>query len=72
MTYVNPQSVTACGIIFPILGAVAVYLRFRTRHSRKAELRVDDWLCVPALVGSTLLPRLFQRTDEGCQGVSMG
>ena len=51
MTYVNPGSVTACGVVFPILGAVAVALRFRMRHTRKIDLGADDWLCLPALVG---------------------
>ena len=50
MTYVNPGSVTAIGVLFPILGAVAVGLRFRIRRIRKTELGVDDWLCLPALV----------------------
>lgn len=50
MTYVNPGSVMACGILFPILGAIAVFLRFKTRHARKIDLGADDWLCLPALV----------------------
>ena len=51
MTYVNPRSVTACGILFPILGAIAVALRFSVRHRRKIDMGADDWLCLPALVG---------------------
>lgn len=51
MTYVNPGSVIACGVVFPILGAIAVALRFKIRHSRKLTLGADDWLCLPALVG---------------------
>ena len=41
----------ACGILFPILGAIAVALRFKIRHARKTDLGADDWLCLPALVG---------------------
>ena len=51
MTYVSPRRVTACGILFPILGATAVTLRFRIRRARKTVLGADDWLCLPALVG---------------------
>ena len=51
MTYVNPRSVIACGVLFPILGAIAVALRFKMRHARKTDLGADDWLCLPALVG---------------------
>ena len=72
MTYVNPRSVTACGILFPILGTIAVILRFKTRYRRKAELKVDDWLCIPALVSSTFLLKSLQRTDERYEGPSMG
>lgn len=54
MTYVNPKSVIACGILFPILGAITVALRFRIRHKRKLVLGGDDWLCLPALVGDTI------------------
>ena len=50
MTYVNPRSVTACGVLFPILGAIAVALRFATRRRRKVEIGLDDWICIPALV----------------------
>ncbi|KAL9095622.1 MAG: hypothetical protein Q9165_002054 [Trypethelium subeluteriae] len=50
MTYVNPQSVIAVGVIFPLLGLVAVTLRFLLRHKRKTGLSWDDWLCIPALV----------------------
>ena len=55
MTYVNPGSVIACGILFPILGAIAVALRFRIRHLRKLALGADDWLCLPALVGDAVV-----------------
>lgn len=49
MTYVNGGSVLAIGILFIILGVLAVTARFRIRF-RKAGLGLDDWLCLPALV----------------------
>ena len=50
MTYVNPAGVITCGVLFPILGAIAVALRFMLRRKRKNDLRGDDWICLPALV----------------------
>ena len=44
-------SVTATGILFPILGAVFIALRFYSRRLHKAPLGFDDWLCLPAWVG---------------------
>lgn len=51
MSYVNGKSVIAIGILFPALGAAAVTARFYVRRNRKVALGVDDWLCLPALVG---------------------
>lgn len=51
MTYVNGKSVLAIGILSIILGTAAVSARFFLRRHRKSGLGVDDWLCVPALVG---------------------
>lgn len=48
MTYINKRSVLAVGILFIILGIVAVFARFHVR--RKIGLGLDDWLCIPALV----------------------
>ena len=50
MTYVNPAGVITCGVLFPILGAIAVALRFMLRRKRNNDLRADDWICLPALV----------------------
>ena len=50
MTYVNPAGVITCGVLFPILGAVAVAVRFILRRKRRNDLRADDWICLPALV----------------------
>ena len=48
MTYINKGSVLAVGILFIILGILAVIARFHVR--RKIGLGFDDWLCIPALV----------------------
>lgn len=55
MSYVNEKSVLAIGILFPVLGLVAVALRFAVRYQRKVSFGVDDWLCLPAVV-SAILP----------------
>ena len=49
MTYVIPAGVITCGVLFPILGAIAVALRFMLRRKRKNDPRADDWICLPAL-----------------------
>ena len=51
-TVVTPESVVAVGAVFPALGIIVVALRFYTRYRQKARLMLDDWLTVPALVGS--------------------
>lgn len=50
MTYVNKASVIAVGVCFIILSIAVVSARFYVRRS-KAGYGLDDWLCVPALVG---------------------
>ena len=51
MSYVNGGSVIAIGVIFPVLGALAVAARFYIRrNNKKVTLGLDDWLCLPALV----------------------
>lgn len=49
MPYINPHSILAVGIVFPILGAFTVGARFYIRRNRKLTLGLDDWLCLPAL-----------------------
>lgn len=51
MTYVSEGSVLAIGILFIALGTIAVAARFSVRTKRDAALGIDDWLCLPALVG---------------------
>ena len=59
MSYINGGSVIAIGVLFPILGTAVVAARFYIRRSRKLQLGLDDWLCLPALVCSLLLENLF-------------
>ena len=54
MAYINGASVTAIGVIFPVVDSFAVAGRFYSRISHNTNLGVDDWICVPALVGSFL------------------
>ena len=49
-TYATPAAVIVVSILFPILGIIAVSLRFYTRSHSEANLGIDDWLTVPALV----------------------
>lgn len=51
MTYVNGGSVLAVAILFILLSIAAVIARFSIRR-KKSGLGIDDWLCLPALVGS--------------------
>ena len=52
MPYLTPGSVIAVSVVFPVLGMIAVALRFYTRYSQKARFAMDDWLVLPALVRS--------------------
>ena len=72
MTYVNPTGVITCGVLFPILGAIAVALRFMLRLKRKNGLRADDWICLPALVSiDSVIERKFfvLRLTSTCQAL---
>ena len=50
MTYVNGASVIGVGVIFPVLGTIAVALRFKVKSARKVGLWWDDWLILLGLV----------------------
>ena len=50
MTYVNGGSVIAIGVIFPVLGTLAVSLRFAVKHVRRTGVGLDDWLILLGLV----------------------
>lgn len=58
MSYINGGSVIAIGIVFPILGAVAVAARFHLRRNSKMPLGLDDWFCLPALVRDDIVSKL--------------
>ena len=51
MTYVNEQTVLAIGVLFIVLGSSAVIARFYVRIVYRMGMGIDDWLCIPALVG---------------------
>lgn len=51
MPYVNPYSVVLIGGFFPVIGALAGGTRFYLRRNKKLPVSIDDWLCLPALVG---------------------
>lgn len=44
------ESAIAIGIIFPIIGASLIALRFYIRWHQKSYIGIDDWLCLPAWV----------------------
>ena len=47
----SPGDVIASGIVLPVLGIVAVSLRFYGRRvQRRQRLWIDDWLLIPAAV----------------------
>ncbi len=46
----SPSNVIALGVVWPLLCAVVVALRFYTRRVQGARLLLDDWLTIPALV----------------------
>ena len=53
---ISPPLVLSASAILPALCIVAVGLRFYTRRIQHQNLRLDDWLTVPALV-NTRLPK---------------
>ena len=73
MTYVNPTGVITCGVLFPILGAIAVALRFMSRRTRKIDLRADDWICLPALVSIYICDKAaIVSTSANGKGLTLG
>ena len=54
MTFVNPKSTLAIGILFLLLDIIAVGVRFFVRRRHNAQLKADDWLCFGALVRKLL------------------
>lgn len=50
MTYVNTNSVTAIGVIFPVLATIAVTLRGQAWRLYSETIQVDDILIIPSFV----------------------
>ncbi|KAL6706563.1 hypothetical protein ACN47E_005319 [Coniothyrium glycines] len=50
VTAPSPTAVYACGIVFPVVCAIVVGIRFQSKRHSKMQLVVDDWLTVPALI----------------------
>ena len=55
MTYVNPASVIAVAVLFPVLAALLLGLRYYFRATKKQELGLDDLSGGFATVGSNVL-----------------
>ena len=52
LKYARPGEIIAAAVVLPLLGILALALRFFARFRRKNELGIDDWLLVPATVCS--------------------
>ena len=50
VNYIGPPLVISASAILPSLCILAVGLRFYTRRKQHEDLRLDDWLTMPALV----------------------
>lgn len=50
IAFVSAGNVLSASVILPLLGLVAVGLRFWRRASRKMGVSMDDWLILLALV----------------------
>lgn len=48
--YASPGEIVAAAVVLPLLGITVLALRFFARFQRKADLEIDDWLLVPAVV----------------------
>ena len=63
MTYVNGGSVLAVAVLFIVLCIAAVAARFTVRR-KNSGLGIDDWLCLPALVLTTVLEEDHPKTND--------
>lgn len=52
--HIKPPLVIAAGAIWPPVCTTIVLLRFIARRAQKAQLGIDDWLVLPALVSDPL------------------
>lgn len=51
-SYITPRGMLAGAIVPTVLAIIAVMLRFYVRRMKKQDLLWDDWLLIPALVGT--------------------
>ena len=58
----SPSNVIAAGVVWPLLCAIVVALRFYTRRAQGARLLLDDWMTIPALVRMTRLEGASEST----------
>ncbi|KAF3026650.1 hypothetical protein E8E14_014520 [Neopestalotiopsis sp. 37M] len=59
MTYVNKGSVTAIGVIFPVLALLSMLIRYHGWRIGSRHLEIDDILIIPAAVSSNKNPNKF-------------
>lgn len=57
----SPGKMYALAIVLTLLAVLAVALRFRARHIKRAGLASDDYMIIPALVNPAS-PRYCRRT----------
>lgn len=51
----SPSGLIAMSCVLPVLSAITVGLRFWLHARQKSQLKVDDWLMLPALVSRDVL-----------------
>ena len=51
MVLASKKGTYAICIVFPVLGLLAIVLRFLVRRARNGPWKIDDYLCIPAWVG---------------------
>lgn len=52
--HIKPPLLIAAGTIWPPVCATIVVMRFIARRGQRAQLGIDDWLVLPALVSNPL------------------
>ena len=45
--YATPVACAFIGAFFPVIGLLAIAVRFYFRHAKKSGLSWDDWFCIP-------------------------
>lgn len=50
ISFVSAGHVVSASVVLPLLGLIAVTLRFWRRKARDMEVSVDDWLIFVAMV----------------------